>query len=172
MDLYYNNLEETEQDRLDEKRYAEKRSMTEDQKKEVISRITEESAAMIEKMIAASGEKPAEYTPVTRECMASMIYGALCAKSIEELGYADRFWIQFTGSVLIHHFLGGDIDDAIAAVKYFQQNDHYQNNPDINPEIYKLIHFGMDTYFCIDQPEQLEKRIRFMICQCRELFET
>ena len=59
MDLHYNNLEETEQDRLDEKRYAEKRSMTEDQKKEVLSRITEESAAMIEKMIAASGEKPA-----------------------------------------------------------------------------------------------------------------
>ena len=42
----------------------------------------------------------------------------------------------------------------------------------LNPEIYKLIHYGADAYFCLNQPERLAKGIQSMIKQCNELFGT
>ncbi len=172
IDLHYDSLTEAEQDRLDEERYAEKRNMPEEQKKKIRLSITEEAEAMIEKIVAASGEKPSELTPVTQECMAAMIYGAMCASSVEKLGCVDWDWMDYQGPVLINQFLGEDIHDAIETVKYFRRNDRYKNNPNLYPEIYKLIRFGMDTYPCVDQPEQLKERIRSMMRQCRELYET
>lgn len=63
--------------------------MTEEEKKKVIFRMSKESFETAKKLIAASGKKPLEYSPVTRECMAAMIYGTLFATSVEELGYFD-----------------------------------------------------------------------------------
>lgn len=55
--MYYENYEETEQDRLDEQRYAQKRNMSVEEKKEVVARITRESIENARKMVAASGEE-------------------------------------------------------------------------------------------------------------------
>ena len=85
MSLYYNSLQESEQDRRDAARYAEKRRMTEEEKKKVIFRMSKESFETAKKLIAASGKKPLEYSPVTRECMAAMIYGTLFATSLRNL---------------------------------------------------------------------------------------
>ena len=94
MNLYYDKLQKTAQDQHDAERYAEKRKMTEAEKKETIFRMSKESLETAKKMIAASGQKPTEYNPITRECMAAMIYGAFFATSVEELGYFDWMWTE------------------------------------------------------------------------------
>ena len=172
MNLYYDKLQKTDQDRRDTERYAEKRKMTEAEKKKVIFRISKGSLDTAKKMIAASGQKPSEYNPVTRECMAAMIYGAFFATSVEELGYFDWMWTESTTAININHLFEVDIDNCIALVKYLHENDHYTDNPNLNPEIYKLIHYGADAYFCLNQPDRLAKGIQSMIKQCNKLFGT
>ena len=135
MSLYYNSLQESEQDRRDAARYAEKRRMTEEEKKKVIFRMSKESFETAKKLIAASGKKPLEYSPVTRECMAAMIYGTLFATSVEELGYFDWMWTESTTAIILNQLFEIDIDSCIELAKYLHENDHYVNNPNLNSEI-------------------------------------
>lgn len=170
MSLYYNSLQESEQDRRDVARYAEKRRMTEEEKKKVIFRMSKESFETAKKLTAASGKKPLEYSPVTRECMAAMIYGTLFATSVEELGYFDWMWTESTTAIILNQLFEIDIDSCIELAKYLHENDHYVDNPNLNSEIYKLIHYGADAYFCLNQPDRLAKGIQSMIKQCNDLF--
>ena len=59
----------------------EKKPMTQEEVIEISKRMSEEAPKAAQKMIAASGQDPLDYSPLTRECMAALIYGMLGAAS-------------------------------------------------------------------------------------------
>ncbi len=168
---YNDRYEETEQDRQDEERYERKRNMSMEEKKEVYSRIPQEALENARKMVAASGQKPSEYNPVTRESMAAMIYGMLSAMSIEELGDCDLIVINGMMGAIANVVLEMEAEQSIDLTEYLYKSAS-KKNPECNININALIHIGIDAFFCLDRPEFLANGMRTVLNACYEDFGT
>lgn len=162
---YNDRYEETEQDRQDEERYERKRNMSMEEKKEVFSRIPKEALENARKMVAASGQKPSEYNPVTRECMAAMIYGMLSAMSIEELGYCDLVVINGMMAAIANVVLEIEAESSFGLTERLHKSAS-KKDPECNINMNQLIHIGIDAYYCLDRPEFLANGIQKVLDAC------
>ena len=170
-EIYNDRYEETEQDRQDEERYERKRNMSMEEKKEVYSRIPKEALENARKMVAASGQKPSEYTPVTRECMAAMIYGMLSAMSIEELGYCDLVVRNGMMAAIANVVLEMEAEQSFGLTERLHKSAS-KKDPECNINMNQLIHIGIDAYYCLDRTEFLANGMRTVLDACYENFGT
>ena len=65
------------------------------------------------------------------------------------------------------------VTGAVAdAVKRGESYTSKQQNPDLNESINQLIHYGIDLYYLLDQPERLEKAVQAILQACYKAFGT
>lgn len=170
--MYYENYEETEQDRLDEQRYAQKRNMSVEEKKEVVARITRESIENARKMVAASGEEMLTCPAVIQACMAALVYGMLSAMVMEELGAIELWWTRGMLAGIANVVFEMGPEQSIQLTEYIFENSSKAINPDLNRNIHLLVHYGIDLYFLLDQPKRLFEIMHGIIHSCYEDFVT
>lgn len=162
---------ENAKDMTDAERYAKMRQLPVEEKEEVLRYITREALENAPKMIAASGQKPEEYSPVTRECMAAMIYGMLIAMSIENLGYYEWRWTECMMAVVANAFFTMEEEQSAALAAYLFKSSN-EKNQEYNVNIHQLVHIGIDAFYCLDRPEFLANGIREVLDACYEDFGT
>ena len=150
----------------------EKKPMTQEEVIEISKRMSEEAPKAAQKMIAASGQDPLEYSPLTRECMAALIYGMLGAASMEALGYHEWRWTGMEISIISITLLGVPVEQGVPLSQYLYENSSKQRNPDLNVNIHQLIHYGLDSYYLLDQPDRLEKAVQAILQACYKAFGT
>lgn len=68
------------------------RERTKEETTEIAAKMSEIAPKAAQKIVAASGQDPRNYSALTRECMAALIYGMLGAISTENLGYHEWRW--------------------------------------------------------------------------------
>ena len=67
---------------------------------------------------------------------------------------------------------GMDPEQGAHMSNYLFENSSKQQNPDLNENINQLIHYGIDLYYLLDQPERLEKAIQAILQACYKAFGT
>lgn len=147
-------------------------NLTKEETTEIAAMMSEMAPKAAQKMIAASGENPREYSPLTRECMAALIYGMLGAMSAEKLGYHEWRWTGMEMSLIAVAFLGMEPEPGAQLSNYLFENSSKRQNPDLNENINQLIHYGIDLYYLLDQPERLEKAVQAILQACYRAFGT
>ena len=95
-----------------------KEPMTQEEVIEISKRMSKEAPKAAQKMIAASGQDPLEYSPLTRECMAALIYGMLGAASMEALGYHEWRWTGMEISIISITLLGVPVEQGVPLSQY------------------------------------------------------
>lgn len=139
---------------------------------EIARRMSEMAPKAAQKMVEASGQAPQKYSPLTRECMAALIYGVLGAISTENLGYHEWRWTGMEMALIAVALFGMDPEQGAHMSNYLFENSSKQQNPDLNENINQLIHYGIDLYYLLDQPERLEKAIQAILQACYKAFGT
>mgnify|MGYP002517171542 CR=1 FL=1 len=165
------NARENAKALTDAEHYAKMRQIPVEEKEEILRHITREALENAPKMIVASGQKPEKYSPITRECMAAMIYGMLIAMSIENLGYYEWRWTECMMAMVANTFFAMEEEQSAALATYLYQGSD-KNSPEYNVNIFQLVHIGIDAFYCLDQPEFLANGMRKVLDACYEDFGT
>ena len=158
--MYYEkNHVDSEIDRQDEERYFQKRNMPIEKKKKTIARITKEAIPASYKMVEASGVNVTGCPGVIRTCLGAMVYGMLCAMSIEELGYNEWRWTKSVMTGVANMVFAMDAEESVGLAEYLFQNSNREMNPELNKNVHLLIHYGIDLFYLLDQPERLTESV-------------
>ena len=145
---------------------------TKEETTEIAAKMSEMAPKAAQKMVAASGQDPRNYSPLTRECMAALIYGMLGAFSTEKLGYHEWRWTGMEMALIAVALLGMEPEEGAQLSNFLFENSSKKQNPDLNENINQLIHYGIDLYYLLDQPERLEKAVQAILQACYRAFGT
>ncbi len=145
---------------------------TKEETTEIAARMSEIAPKAAQKMVAASGQNPRNYSALTRECMAALIYGMLGAISTENLGYHEWRWTGMEMALIAVALFGMEPEQGALLSNHLFENSSKQQNPDLNESINQLIHYGIDLYYLLDQPERLEKAVQAILQACYKAFGT
>ena len=145
---------------------------TKEETTEIAAKMSEMAPKAAQKMVAASGQDPRNYSPLTRECMAALIYGMLGAFSTEKLGYHEWRWTGMEMALIAVALLEMEPEQGAQLSNFLFENSSKKQNPDLNENINQLIHYGIDLYYLLDQPERLEKAVQAILQACYRAFGT
>lgn len=81
----------------------------------------------------------------------------LGAISVDEFKCHDTYWTTTEMSFIAHLLLDTNPEESVKLAKYLLNNCNEKDNPDLNPDVWQLIHYGIDLYYIVDQPERLKK---------------
>ena len=95
-----------------------------------------------------------------------MIFGLLGAISVDEFKCHDTYWTTTEMSFIAHLLLDTSPEESVKLAKYLLNNCNEKDNPDLNPDVWQLIHYGIDLYYIVDQPERLKKAAHAILQAC------
>ncbi len=170
--MWWKKRKENDEKSADQETTREKRPLTREENVENLEEMTNEAPDLARKIFEASGQNPEDYTPLIRECMAAMIFGMLGAMSMERLGYHDGRWTIGEMTILAMTFFGMSPEESAGLSGYLFSNSSTKRNPDFNVNINRLIHYGIELYFLLDQPERLAEAVQTILQACYKDFCT
>ena len=142
------------------------KDLKEEDMKEIYTRMSHRAPVAAKKLIDAIGQKPENYSQVTWECVAALIFGMLGAISVDEFKCHDTYWTTTEMSFIAHLLLDTPPEESVKLAKYLLNNCNEKDNPDLNPDVWQLIHYGIDLYYIVDQPERLKKAAHAILQAC------